>query len=81
MNDQKKLKKMIENCAFVVYETALYLDTHPDCRAALRYYAKYREKLMEAMRLYEESYGPVTLYGNRSCDSWDWVKEPWPWEV
>ncbi|MBQ2277015.1 MAG: spore coat protein CotJB, partial [Clostridia bacterium] len=35
MNDQKKLKKMIENCAFVVYETALYLDTHPDCRAAL----------------------------------------------
>ena len=81
MNDQKKLKKMIENYAFVVYETALYLDTHPDCRAALRHYAKFRDKLQEALRMYEESFGPVTMYGNRSCDSWDWVKEPWPWEV
>ncbi len=81
MNDQKKLQKMIETYSFVLYETALYLDTHPDCRTALRHYAKYREKLLEAMRMYEEKYGPITIYGNTSCDSWNWVKEPWPWEI
>ena len=24
--------------------------------------------------------GPMTMYGNVSRDSWDWVKGPWPWE-
>ncbi len=83
MNDQKKMQyqKMIQTYSFVLHETALYLDTHPDCRQALRYYAKYRDKLAEAMRMYEEKYGPMTICGNNSCDSWDWVKEPWPWEV
>lgn len=81
MNDQKKLKKMIETYSFVLYETALYLDTHPDCRPALRYFAKYREKLTDAVRLYEEEYGPVTMYGNKSVDSWNWVEQPWPWEL
>jgi len=81
MNDQKKLKKMIETYSFVLYETVLYLDTHPDCRSALRHYAKYREKLLEAMRMYEAEYGPLTMYGNTSCDSWNWVREPWPWEL
>lgn len=81
MNDAKKLQKIIDSCSFVLYETALYLDTHPDCRAALRHYAKYREKLQEAVRLYEENCGPLTICGNMSCDSWKWVREPWPWEL
>lgn len=83
MNDQKRmqLQKMIQTYSFVLYETVLYLDTHPDCRQALRHYEKYRDKLTEAMRMYEENYGPITIMGNHSCDSWDWVKEPFPWEL
>jgi len=80
MNDQKKLYRMIQNYAFVLQETALYLDTHPRCRKALQYYSKIREKLMEALRMYGEHYGQLTIYGGTSCDSWRWVEEAWPWE-
>ena len=52
MNEQKKLQRMIQTYSFVIYETALYLDTHPHCRAALEYYAKYNAKLQEAVEKY-----------------------------
>lgn len=81
MNEQKKLQKLIENYSFVLYETVLYLDTHPECRSALRHYKKCREALLEAISVYQEKYGPVTMYGGTSCDCWSWVKEPWPWEL
>lgn len=81
MNDQKKLYNLIQTCSFVLYETALYLDGHPDCRKALDYYNRYREKLEAASRTYENRYGPLTIYGNRSDgDRWEWVETPWPWE-
>lgn len=81
MNDQKKLYKLIQTYSFVIYETALYLDSHPTCRKALEHYNKYREKLAEATRMYEESYGPMTIMGQNAChDSWRWVETPWPWE-
>ena len=81
MNEQKKLQRLIQTYSFVLYETVLYLDTHPDCRPAIRHYEKYRDKLAEAVGVYEEKYGPMTIYGVNSCDSWSWVKEPWPWEL
>lgn len=81
MNDQKKLHRMIQNYAFALQETVLYLDTHPHCRQALQYYKRIREKLMDAARMYEERYGQLTIYGGTSCDSWKWVEEAWPWEA
>ena len=81
MNDQKKLHRMIQNYAFARQETALYLDTHPRCRNALQYYARLREKLMEAARMYEEHYGQLTIFGGTCQDSWKWVEEAWPWEA
>ena len=38
MNERNKLMNRIRNTGFVIQETALYLDTHPQCRKALRYY-------------------------------------------
>lgn len=81
MNEQKKLYRMIQHYSFVITETVLYLDTHPYCRQALRYYEKYRQLRAEAVKAYEEKYGPLTMYGNRCTDSWKWATEPWPWEV
>lgn len=80
MNEQKKLFRMIQTYSFVINETVLYLDTHPNCRQALRHYEKYRDLLMEAVRMYEEKYGQMTIFGGTSCDSWRWIEEPWPWE-
>ena len=81
MNDQKKWHRMIQNYAFALQETALYLDTHPNCSQALQYHQKIREKLLNAMRMYEEQFGQLTIYGGTSCDSWNWVREAWPWET
>ena len=80
MNEQKKLQRMIETYSFVLYETALYLDTHPNCRHALDYYAKYNSKLKEALEKYQSCYGPMTIFGAKDGQEWRWVKEPWPWE-
>ncbi len=81
MNDQKRLHRMIQNYAFALQETALYLDTHPNCRQALQYYKKVREKLLEAVQMYEEQHGQLTIFGGTSCDRWKWVEEAWPWET
>ena len=80
MNDQKKLYKMIQTYSFTINEIVLYLDTHPNCKHALRQYKMYVDRLLEARRLYEEKYGQLTIYGS-SCDRWQWVNQPWPWET
>ena len=65
---------------FAVNEAVLYLDTHTDDQAALAYYDKYRTLLREAVRKYEDSYGPLTMYEADAGRSWTWVADPWPWE-
>lgn len=81
MNEQNRLFRMIQSYSFVIQETALYLDTHPNCRQALRHMEKYRRLLSEAMAAYEDKYGQLTIAGCGGSDCWRWVKEPWPWEV
>jgi spore coat protein JB len=72
---------MIQQISFVLYETALYLDTHPNCRQALAYFHKYNARLQELTEKYEAKYGPLTMYSpNCGCDHWQWATLPWPWE-
>lgn len=65
---------------FAIQETVLYLDAYPDCLPALRYYHELIRQREEAAGEYEEVCAPLTIYGNRSPDSWDWTLGPWPWE-
>ena len=81
MNDQKKLLRRIQAYCFVLAETNLYLDTHPYCRQALRYFEKYRELRDEAVRQYEARYGGLTALGADAGNCWNWVTEPFPWEA
>jgi len=81
MNEQKKLYRMIQQVSFVLYETALYLDTHPDCRPALEYFNRYNTRLRELKEKYQSRYGSLTIFGQKDCsDQWQWVNTPWPWE-
>ncbi len=81
MNDKKKLYKLIQTYSFILYETVLYLDGHPNCRKALAHYHKYKAKLAEVTKRYEEAFGPLTIMGQECGDSWRWVETPWPWEI
>ncbi len=81
MSEQRKMEKKIQQLSFVLYEVALYLDTHPHCKQALAYFDRYNRQLRELAARYESRFGPVTFYGQREgCDHWQWVDSPFPWE-
>ena len=81
MNEREILLRKIQTCNFVLQETALYLDSHPYCRQALRYYAPHRRMREELVEQYESKYGQLTVYGGNAAGSWHGVTEPFPWEV
>ena len=74
------LKKRLQKIDFALVEVVLYLDAYPTCRTALDYYHKLvaeREKLVAALA---DGAMPINAYANASCDSWDWIDGPWPWQ-
>ncbi len=77
---REALMREIEKLAFVKTETELFLDTHPDCRAALDYYYGIVDRL-DGLRLeYANRFGPVCaaeVVGER----WSWVDGAWPWHT
>ena len=73
-------KKRLQKVDFALVETVLYLDAYPHCRVALDYYHKLlaeREKLVAALA---DGGSPISAYSNTSCESWDWIDGPWPWQ-
>ena len=80
MNDKKTLLSRIATCDFVLTETALFLDTHPDCAEALAFYKKHLEMRKKAAEEYTEKFGMLRHedYSGQNC--WQWTEGPWPWE-
>ena len=69
--------------AFAMWETSLYLDGHPDDKAALDYFKERRKEYIDLVSAYEKDYGPLTTMASHTTDlanGWDWVKGPWPWQ-
>jgi spore coat protein JB len=75
------LLKQIRIVDFSLVETVLYLDLYPGCSQALAHYHQLRKQREELVREYETVCGPLTMCGNESSTTWDWVKGPWPWEA
>lgn len=72
----------IQELEFTAIELNLFLDTHPQERAALRDFYAIRNQLVEAVRRYEENYGPLTVTGcSPKTSQWLWIESPWPWEI
>ena len=73
----------IRALSFAVLETGLYLDGHPNCRRALTYYGRVKNDLDAAVGEYEVTYGPLShmSVGGDETRGWQWVKQPWPWEM
>lgn len=76
----EKLLSLLRETDFALVETVLYLDAYPDHGNALKYYHNLCEKRKLLAALYEKKCGPLTVGGNESRTSWDWVKTPFPWE-
>jgi len=82
--DAERLRMLheIQEAEFTALELQLFLDTHPDHMGALHEFNQAAERLAHARRRYEERYGPLLSYGfSMSRHPWQWVEEPWPWEI
>ena len=80
-NDRIELLRKIQMIEFVIYDAALYLDTHPMDQDALNYYHKYKMLGDEAVAEYNACYGPLTIDSVESKNQWTWIEKPWPWEL
>ena len=79
MNRNELLDK-IRAVGFAMHEAALFLDTHPECKAALEYYKNTLEALDELMSEYQNKFGPLFAEGVVG-DRWSWVDGKWPWQL
>lgn len=80
-NNACALKRRIGAYRFAVWEMTLYLDTHPDCTAALEKLREFQAITGRLVEEYEQQYGPLVLTSDDvPCERWSWVDGPWPWE-
>ena len=80
MNEQKTLLSRIATCDFILAETAMFLDTHPNCTEALGFYKKHLEMRKKAAEEYSEKFGMLRHEDYAGQTSWQWTEGPWPWE-
>jgi len=80
MNDKCAAMNRVMAAGFAVTEANLYLDTHPDCRVGLAYFASARNEYEAAKAAYEAGFGPLTPCAVTGQSGWSWVQGPWPWE-
>lgn len=78
---RNKLMRQIMEYDFVVNELVLFLDTHPNDVRALRKHEEMAQKARAARALYEQHYGPISPSFPASGDTWQWIENPWPWDI
>lgn len=70
----------IMEISFVLVETSLYLNTHPNDERALILHNNTSRKYAELISIYQAKYGPLTS-NEMSRYPWGYIDEPWPWEI
>ena len=63
---------------FALQDTVLYLDAYPESKEAIDYYHSLLDRRAELLEGLSPN-APLTIYDNFG-DTWDWGKNPWPWE-
>ena len=78
----RSLMRQLQTIDFSIVDTVLYLDAYPHCKKAMDHYHSLIHERAELVRLLaEECHTPITNCENASRDSWDWINNPWPWEL
>ncbi len=70
----------LQKLDFLLFELALYLDTHPLNREALRMFRQYLAKRPALVRQVKRTHGPL-LITNHEGSLWRWHNNPWPWDM
>ncbi|RIW38363.1 spore coat protein CotJB [Bacillus salacetis] len=84
-NDLSKLQRLFEELQavqFVLLELNLYLDTHPEDRAAIQQFNSYVTERRKIEKQIEKSFGPLLNFGlSKGGFPWKWTDSPWPWPL
>jgi spore coat protein JB len=80
MNDREMLLRRLSGAQFAMWETHMFLDTHPHDENALKALNKYKEKYEKVLHEYEKKYGPIMSNNTFEQQTYTWIKDPWPWE-
>ena len=78
---RQELYTKLQEISFVLYDLALFLDSHPHNQAALEFFHDNQALYDKYSREYQNSYGPMTIFDVDTTDGWTWTQGPWPWEV
>ena len=82
MTDREKALKLVQTYDFMLVELNLYLDNHPEDEKAFECFEHYRKLAAEARECYVKKFGPLSaVQGELVNGKWNWVNDPWPWEV
>lgn len=80
--DRMEMLRRLMALDFTALELNLFLDTHPRDARALQDYNTTTQELHTLRREYQQCFGPLVNYGhNLSKYPWQWIEEPWPWEI
>ena len=79
--DRRRAMMRVYELGFVMVETVLFLDTHPQDAEALEYYCTMKEKYHEAVKYYTENFGPLQATNVECGNYWIWASTPLPWEM
>jgi len=75
------LMRELQEADFALYDTVLYLNTHPCDKEALAYYQCIRETAEKLACRYNENVAAITHKDVSVCGGrWEWIDTPWPWE-
>lgn len=78
----RAMMRRLQAIDFSIADTVLYLDAYPHCKKALAHYHSLLGERAELVRMLADGcHMPVTNCENTSKDSWDWINNPWPWEL
>ncbi|MFW5991949.1 MAG: spore coat protein CotJB [Halanaerobiaceae bacterium] len=75
------LLRQVMEYNFAVLETVLYLNTHPEDNTVLNLHNRFAREYMNLVKDYQRNYGLLFAdYPNAELP-WQWIDEPWPWEI
>ena len=75
-----QLLNYLNHVSFSMYDTVLFLDTHPTDREAIAYFNEMKQARKNALKIYQKKFAPLLLDGVDADCEWTWGMEPLPWE-
>ena len=80
MNEMSALRREIAAVAFTLFDLRLFLNTHPKDMTGIQLFNKNLAKYNALVADFERRFGPYNTFNDTSGNTWQWIKDPWPWE-